>query len=75
MRLSPHVVGREMAATPVTTSRIPNPDRETDPNTPKTTVVRQPSEGYLERDALARWPHSLRDGSRDRCVPIAVDTH
>ena len=74
--LSPGVLGMEITARPVGTHRMPNPDRESDPDAPKTIVRRMPEPGALAQRDLARWPHSLRPGGwygSDR--PIHVPTY
>jgi hypothetical protein len=58
--LSPAVLGREVDARPVLPRRVPNPDREADPDAPRTVVVRRAEPGSLARAELATWPHSLR---------------
>jgi hypothetical protein len=40
--------------------QVPNPDRETDPDAPKTRVVKRPKPGCLTQDQLATWPDSIR---------------
>ena len=74
--LSPDVLGMEITARPVRTHRVPNPARESDPDTPKTIVRRMPEPGALAQRDLARWPHSLRPGGwYDRDQPIGVPTY
>jgi hypothetical protein len=52
-RLSPIVLGRTVKAEPVNPRRITLPDRTSK-------VVRRARKGFLSRDAIAHWPHSLR---------------
>ena len=74
--LSPDVLGREVTARPVGTSRVPNPARETDPAAPKTIVVRQAAEGAMTQAELARWPQSMRpDGYYAAGKRIPVPTY
>lgn len=58
--LSPSLLGKDITARPVRTHRVPNPARETDPEAPKTIVVRRAEPGAMAQINLARWPHSLR---------------
>lgn len=39
---------------------MPNPARESDPQAPKTIVVRRAGPGALTRAGLAVWPQSVR---------------
>ena len=74
--LSPAVLGRDISARPVRTRRVPNPERDTDPDAPKTIVRRVPEPGCMPQLALARWPHSLRpDGYYDGDRPIHVPAY
>ena len=74
--LTPALAGREVLAAPVGTVRVPHPDRETDPDAPRTKVVRQPKPGYLTQMELATWPHSIRPaGYYDGQRSIPVDTY
>jgi hypothetical protein len=41
-------------------TRVPNPARESDPQAPKTIVVRRAGPGALTRAGLAVWPQSVR---------------
>ena len=71
--LSPAVLGREVSASPVLPRRVPHPDRETNPDAPKTKVVRQAEPGAMTQAELATWPQSVRpagyyaDGDR---IPV-----
>jgi hypothetical protein len=60
--LSPAVLGREITARPVRPRRVPHPDRASDPDAPKTKVVRKPEPGTMSQDELARWPQCCRPG-------------
>jgi hypothetical protein len=60
--LSPVALGREITARPVRPRRVPHPDRASDPDAPKTKVVRKPEPGAMSQDELARWPHCRRPG-------------
>ena len=74
--LTPALAAREIMAEPVGTMRVPNPDRDTDPEAPKTRVVRRPKPGCLGQDQLASWPRSIRpQGYYDAQQPIPVDTY
>lgn len=75
MRLSPAVLGHEVAAEPVGTRRVPNPARKHDPTAAKTIVVRRARDGYLTRDELAGWPYACRDHDWNPGEPIPVDTY
>lgn len=69
-------LGYEIQAEPVGTMRVPNPDRDTNPDAPKTKVIRKAKDGHLGQDQLARWPHSIRPGGHyDHQKPIPVDTY
>lgn len=58
--LSPAVLGHDIAARPVRTGRVPNPERDVNPKAPKTVVRRMPDPGCISQRALATWPHALR---------------
>jgi hypothetical protein len=74
--LTPALTGREINAEPVRTMRVPNPGRDTDPEAPKTMVVRRPEPGCLTQKQLGRWPHSIRaESDYDGQEPIPVDTY
>jgi len=74
--LTPGIAGRGIQAAPVGAMRVPNPDRDTDPEAPKTRVVRRAQPGYLTQKDLSRWPHSIRPaGYYDRQQPIPVDPY
>lgn len=74
--LSPAVLGHEITARPVLPRRVPNPERASDPDAPKTVVVRKPEPGAMSQADLGRWPQCLRPG--DYYLdgkPIPVPTH
>jgi hypothetical protein len=74
--LSPAVLGRAVDARPVLPRRVLNPARETDPDAPKTIVVRLAEPGQLPRQDLARWPHSCRPaGYYTGDKPVWVPTY
>ena len=74
--LSPAVLGREIAARPVRPRRVPNPNRDADPDAPKTIVIRKPEPGTMSQAELARWPHSCRPGDYYlKGKPIPVPTY
>ena len=74
--LTPDLTGHEIQAQPVGTMRVPNPDRDTDPDAPKTKVVRRAKPGCLTQQDLSRWPHSIRPaGYYDQQEPIPVDPY
>ena len=74
--LTPDLTGDEIKAEPVGTMRVPNPARETDPQAPKTKVVRRAKPGHLTQQQIASWPHSVRpEGYYDIQKPIPVDTY
>jgi SprT-like family len=73
--LSPAVLGHEITAHYVAPRRIPNPAHATDPNAPKTIVVRQPLEGALPQPVISRWPGSLRPPGYDTGQPLRVENY
>lgn len=74
--LSPEVLGREITARPVLPRRVPNPDRDSDQNAPKTVVVRRPEPGSMSQTELASWPHCCRpDEYYLEGKPIPVPTY
>jgi hypothetical protein len=74
--LSPAVLGHRVTARPVVPQRVPNPARATDPDAPRTVVVRRTEPGHLSRADLAHWPHSLRpNGFYAGDEPIPVPTY
>lgn len=67
------LVTASVDARPVLPRRLPNPDRERDPDSPKTIVVRRAEPGQLARAHLARWPYALRARdyyTRDKPIPV-----
>lgn len=58
--LTPVLLGHEIKAEPVGTIRVPNPERDEDPDAPKTKVVRQAKPGWVTQKELSRWPHETR---------------
>lgn len=75
VRLSPAVLGHSVQAAPVKPRRVPNPDREHNPDAPNTLVRRLPLVGHLKQADLARWPYALRPDDWDPGAPIHVDTY
>ena len=74
--LSPELLGAEITARPVLPRRVPNPDRDSDQDAPKTVVVRKPEPGAMTQAELASWPHCLRPGSYyHEGKPIPVPTY
>jgi len=75
-RLTRQLLGKEILAAPVTPRRLPNPDRDTTPEAPRTKVARVPLPGYLTQKELGCWPQTLRPagyykGGRRLHVPAA----
>ena len=74
--LSPAVLGREITARPVCPRRVPHPDRASDPDAPKTKVVRRPEPGMMSQAELATWPQCCRPGDYYlEGKPIPVPTY
>ena len=68
--LSPAVLGHEVNARPIKPRRVPDPARAADPAVPAHKVTRDPVDGMLTRDELARG-HAPRNAAQQRFPQVS----